>query len=524
MNNAFPTQPTLNRPSTLMPRRMKSMPGEAERESVLSILLLSMFFLALAHLAVKEFFPSPAFWLVGALGIFAGASYWVVGRRDTFGFLLAMFVCAHFAFADNQGGIWSYIVFAVFIVGAILARGPWVTISSVPLSANILVLVFLVHHILGTVLNSYGPLANLQAMVITLAQVMVFYLFASQRVSVASLKRFLAVWFAVMLWVFVMALNQKFQWVISSSPILPQRFRMFDTIATIPAASFQNSELFAEYFCFVFVISLVLLSHLKEMASLGIRIMPPLAAMFISLSSIVMGASRAAVLLAVASAVYLAYLNFILNPSARSISRAVILSGILMLGGLIVFSMGRFFSMDDMIDDFRDLNVSEINAEGVVSGKGINRSFTGAYDLFRRDSWIIGKGYNLPPNNSISLGLGEGGSDYHSLYICMPFFYGWGGTAAYVLLVFGAGIRIYLCYLRNRRLLHCLVPMALALAVIWGVFILDEYKISITRNPNYFLLIWMLLGYTHAVANSLNDVSKKTTSKIKAESPIQRLA
>jgi len=480
--------------------------SHARSVSVWGISFLSIVFLVLAHLAVKEYFPNPAFWLFGAMVIVATGLAWLLMRKDDFAFLMVIFVCSHFNFADNQGGFWSYVLFAVFLAAALFRYRTNLRISSVPLSTGIFLLIFLMHQFLGLILNPYSLVSNIQATIVTLSQMLVLYYCASQQMTEVNVKRLLSVWFAVVCWIFVIALNQKYHWVITTSPLLPQRFR--DTggyIAAIPAGSFGNSELFAEYFCIVFIIALVILSHTNEVAGLRIKKSFLLFILCISMASILMGSSRAAVILAVAAAASLMVITCVLTPSTKSLKRFALMVVVLSLSGLVMWKAGDLFALDDMIKDFEELNPSQINSESVISGKGINRSFEGAYKLLGRESWIVGKGYNLPENNTKSLGLRKGASDYHSLYVCIPFFYGWGGSAALVLLVMATGVRIFIYYLKNKRVSNALVPVALGLSVVWGAFLLDQYKISVTRNPSYFFLIWMLLGWTHAVANSLRS-------------------
>ncbi|MGV7224310.1 MAG: hypothetical protein ACQ9MH_22695 [Nitrospinales bacterium] len=482
--------------------------NQGQSRSVLSVLVLSFLCLIFAHLAVKAFFPNPVFWVIGAVLLVITGAGWMLIRKDDFGFLLALFVCAHFNFADNQGGIWAYYLCAVLLIRIALGRHRSFILSSVPISANVLVLIFLLHQIIGTILNPYSLISNIQATVVALSQLLVFYYCASQKMDGFNLKRLLAVWFAIACWVFVMGLNQKYHWLITPSPLLPQRYYGDNILASVPAGAFQNSELFAEYFCIVFVLSLVIFSSNKEMAQLRIKKNLPILMILISIASIMMGASRAAVLLALAAAFYLTFLSFAIAPSRQNFQRLFSLITILSLSGILMLFLGSFFSLDKMAADFEDLNPSKINVETVISGKGINRSFTGAYQRLSRGSWWFGYGYNLPENNPKSLGtystIEKKGSDYHSLYVCLPFFYGWVGAAAYVLLLILTGFRIYMCYLKNRKLDHFLVPIALGFAVVWGVFLLDQYKISVTRNPVYFFLTWMLLGWTHALANGMS--------------------
>lgn len=486
--------------------------GRDSKASVRSVMLLAILILATAHLSVKAFFPNPVFWVIGASLVVSIGCAWVIGRKDYFGFLLALFVCAHFNFADNQGGLWSYVLFAVFLICAFLRIRQPVNLKAVSTSASLLLLIFFIHQVLGTILNPYSLISNIQAIIVAISQVLIFYFFASQPATESNLKRLLSVWFITILWVFVIALNQKYHWVVSSSPLMPQvfRYKSLGILSSTPAGSFQNTELFAEYFCIVFVLALVIFSHSRELASLSIKKLYPLVAILISIGSIMMGGARAAVLLAVAAAFYLTILNFIVAPSGRSFRRILLILAVLLLSGLIFMKVGTYFSIENMVKDFQDLVPGKIDSESVISGEGINRSFTGAYKLLSEGSWWLGYGYNIGGNNPKSLGLKA--SDYHSLYLCLPFFYGWIGATAYVLLLFTTGLRIYISYLKNRRSDHFLVPIALGLSVAWGVFLLDQYKISVTRNPSYFFLTWMWLGLTHAVANSMHHASSKSNA------------
>lgn len=492
-------------PAQVMPHLIGSNAEKRdESRTAWSVFALSVFFLGCAHLAVKEFFPNPAFWLAGAGLILAAGLFCIIVLRDVCGFLLTLFVCAHFGFADNQGGLWAYVAASVLIIGLMIGRARIVRFGAVPMYIHALIFVFLLHQMLGIVLNAYSFVSNLQAIVITAAQILVFYAAASMDFSKANLRRFLMVWMGVAFWIFIVALNQKYHGIITQSPLLPQRFKIPGLMASIPAGSFGNSELFAEYFCFLFIIALILLSHRRELSELKIRLLFPILTLLASLACLIMGSSRAAVLLAGASAAYLSVINCIVAPSRRNFFRAGVLLLVLGVALAALVSFGKFVALDEMLSDFRELNVSKIDAEGVASGKAINRSlFKGAFRQLDRGSWWIGHGYNIPENNTASLGLRKGESDYHSLYLCIPFFYGWLGSAALVLIVVMTGLRSYRCYFRTRKLGDTLVPLALAFAVIWGIFLADQYKISITRNPNYFLMIWLLLGFTHAIANTL---------------------
>jgi len=100
--------------------------------SIRELLLMSLFFLAAAHLCIKALFPNPVFWLFGGGVIVVAGSLWCIVRKDDFGFLLVVFACTHFAIASNQGGLWSYVLCAIVFLMILLRHNPAIRLSSVP--------------------------------------------------------------------------------------------------------------------------------------------------------------------------------------------------------------------------------------------------------------------------------------------------------------------------------------------------------------------------------------------------------
>jgi hypothetical protein len=484
--------------------------------SITSVLVLAALFLATAHLAVKDLFPNPVFWVIGASITVALGLIWVGWRRDYAGFLLALFICVHFNFADRQGGFWGYVLVAVLAGGAIFSRSG-IKFSSVPAIFNVFIAVFVIMQVIGTALNPYSLTANIQASVVAASQILAFYLCASQRMTTQTLKRFLSVWFLVALWIFFTGINQRYHWINTLSPLLPQRTYSGGIMAHVPAGSFGTGELFGEYFCIIFAFSLIVLSHIKELEALRVRRFFPLIMVFFSLGSVLMSNSRASVVLAFVATLYIACLDFIIKPSTRKIGRFIIISSILAFAVVMVLNFGSYLFIDEMVSDFKSVDTSGLSASSVLSGDAINRGSLFQYGLKRLEegSWWVGYGYNITENNKLSLGFANfGAKDLHSLYLALPFYYGWAGAVAYVLLLLGTAVRIYLKYLGSaKRAGSYLIPIALGFSLLWGIFLIDQYKIGATRNPNYFLLTWMWLGITHAIANGIRDRFNEAQTK-----------
>jgi hypothetical protein len=477
-------------------------------ESVLGVFTLAAIFLIFAHLCVKAFFPNPAFWFVGAGVICVAGIAFLKNRHRLFGFLLALFVCVHFAFADNQGGLWAYVICMVFLLMMLLKNQKTFSFASVPRGINWLIIIFIIQQCVALLLNPYSFVSNLQSFIVTCSQILAFYSFSTISMSPKRVKLFFTVWFFTGSWVFFIALNQHFQWIITPSPLLPQ-FGI--VMSPTPAGSFGNSELFAEYYCILFVLSLNFIIYSKEVFQLYIKSIFPFGMLLITLGSLLMSSSRSSILLAGGALVIIFMMNVSLLLSAQNVRRTVLLFFIVVSSIAFMLAFGSFFSIDKVNADFERLDPSSISLQSIVSGEGINRDYVYklAYQRLEEESWWIGYGYGIPKNNRVSLGLTKVMvSDFHSLYLSLPIFYGWFGGAAYILLVIFTGLRALRCFLRNRRRRHYLVPVVFSLAIAWGIFLADQFIISVTRNATYFLLTWILLGLTHALINALNHYTR----------------
>ncbi len=472
--------------------------------SLLWVWLFSFIFLIFSHLAVKAFSPNPVSWIFAiTIMIFIGIG-WMVLNGDDFGFFLIIFLCGHFVFADNQGGVFPYVFFVVIVSSMLMIRRKIVVFSSVPFIFHVILLVFFIHQVIGTILNPYSLASKIQFIVLALSWVLVFYYAASLKISDINIKRFLFSWFAIVIWMFIAALNQKYHWVITLSPLLSQHEMNLSAYGT-----FECSELFSEYSCYVFVFSLIILCNLREFKVLKIKKSIILPVAFISLCNLIMGVSRASLLLAGVSVFYIIFLNVIVIPSGKNFRQALIVLAVLPVLVVLVLQLGSLVSTDLMKEDFQKLSHSKLNIKTAISGRGIHRGnlFISAVEKLRKESRWLGYGYSKGENNLKTMGLEKRRlKGYHNLYLSLPFYFGWGGAVMFILLVFGTGLRSYLTYFRLRKLNHYLVSFALGFAMLWGIFIVNQYKISLTRSPSYFFLIWMLLGFTHAIVNSSKEV------------------
>jgi len=238
-----------------------------------------------------------------------------------------MFSCVHFGFANHRGGLWSYIIFAVlFLVGLLKYKNTF-SFTSVPRIINILLLIMVVHQFLGLLLNPYSFVSNIQSFVITCSQCLVLYTCASSFLSAERFKNFMTIWFLTAAWIFITVLNQYNQWLFTNSPLLPITEARLTIFTNFPTGTFGSTELLAEYFCLVFIISIIITIYHETFEQLRIKMIYPLIMIFFALMSLIMTASRSAIILAMVAMLYIIINNTMLSSTRQKIRKNSLLVG-----------------------------------------------------------------------------------------------------------------------------------------------------------------------------------------------------
>lgn len=232
-----------------------------------------------------------------------------------------MFSCVHFGFANHRGGLWSYIIFAVlFLVGLLKYKNTF-SFTSVPRIINILLLIMVVHQFLGLLLNPYSFVSNIQSFVITCSQCLVLYTCASSFLSAERFKNFMTIWFLTAAWIFITVLNQYNQWLFTNSPLLPITEARLTIFTNFPTGTFGSTELLAEYFCLVFIISIIITIYHETFEQLRIKMIYPLIMIFFALMSLIMTASRSAIILAMVAMLYIIINNTMLSSTRQKLEK-----------------------------------------------------------------------------------------------------------------------------------------------------------------------------------------------------------
>ena len=480
--------------------------------STIGILAISFLALIAGHALLKAYMPNVAVGGMGFLLIVLLFSYVLLVRRDVFGFILVIYICSHFSYADNQGGLWNLMAFGMLILYK-LTGGRRKSFRRPDVLMYLLLGIFILWNLLGWVLKNPVPLMpRLQGIAMLFGLIIVYSMTSNLVISSDRFRKLLSITLVMLVYQFVVALNQRYpmlQWntpllggyTDTGTSILPG---VVDTPGTI-----GNFELFAEYGTLMLALLVPLLSSSATQRELrfGSNIMVVM--IFICLVIPMMTSTRSAALLSIIVVVS-CYIVFPLRVFS-GIDRVGRQLRIILIVGVLLPVVGVYVGMRHLQEDMSDLSVNKITTTSIVSGASINRGGLTSMAMKRieADPWWVGYGLGVPRSNQWAwFGVDASRSDvriadYHSLYLSLPMLYGWVGSLAYLAMILFTLFRVSSAALRYRSRKSFLVVVSVGLTLFWFVFLADQYKISVIRNPGYHMLFWIWLGLTHASMKTL---------------------
>jgi hypothetical protein len=488
---------------------------------LIGILAVAGFCLVFGHLLLKEYLPIAALGAVGFVLVAGMLSLVLIFRRDVFAFVLVIYLASHFAYADNQGGLWNLLSFGL-ILAYLLFVNRHERIGRPDRILDALVVVFVLFNIAGWVVkNPVGGVPFWLGVASLFSFVLMFRLVNNLPLSPPRIRLFLLATAAILIYELLVGINQRYAFMNINTPLLGAYRAEHGAItygSTNAQGTFRHSELFGEYGMLVLTLLIPFLCSSLTQRILNIRLITILVIAISSVAAILITSTRSAAILAVF--VCFAYLlGFLIRPSvAIDAARRQLL--LILLGIGFVVTVGTVLGTTSLGKDFADLAGEKFSMDAVTSGKAINRGglFDFALKRIETESWIVGFGHGVPRSNLWAWAgadperMSEVFADYHSLYLSLPMLYGWLGSAAFlslILLTFGRTVSAAIHF---RKLKSPLVVLVTGLSLFWFVFLIDQYKISILRTPGYVMMFWIWLGLSNAAVAALRREAKTVAS------------
>lgn len=455
--------------------------------------------LLLAFLTVDRFFPNALINVFGLLSLSIFIYFTTIRKSDYWGFVLIIFVLAHFTYASNQGGTINFAALLV-LLAAIIAGKYQAEKDPLLLVAVGLVLIF---NFGGYFFKPTAPFTEVaKGAAAFIAYILMFIFLSSLRFRPDNMGRFLIVLMFVSLYSMAIALNYLWSVYVIDNPIpflAPEPVRFGSNIVSNMTV---NSELYGEESLMLLAFCLPILMsprHVKRAYKTNWLVITLL--LMASLVGLVLSRSRSVFILMI---LLILCMPFLLNMAG--LNPAMTLRKIMIVMALIVGSayvLWSFINIDYSLERLGEINLSEVTLEGLISGELINRGpmFQYGYDRLRKENWFFGFGW-LTYDYNIKNSTGPFSVfnfDLHSLYLTLPLYFGWIGSVAFLSIFFIMLKRLWSIMRRNAMALNGWRIAALCFFLSLLFFLVNEIKIGILREPHYFMTIWIWLGLANAL-------------------------
>ena len=482
--------------------------------TITGILTVALLAQLAGHLLLKQYMPNVAVGGVGFLLVAVVFSYVLFIRRDAFGFILVVYICSHFSYADNQGGLWNLMTFGMLAIYITLNR----QVSEFPQRdrlMSILLGVFILWNILGWFMYNPVPLIQkLQGVAAFFGFILMFHLANNVVVTKERFRLFLTVSFTMVVYQFIVAIIQRYHLVGWNTPFIGTYTSLSGLIVEAKeyaptTGTLRHFELFGEYGVLLNCLLVPLLSSSFTQKDLRFGNSRIIIMVLMCLTFPILTSGRATAILSVLMFVlYYLVLPTRIFASIDRFNRQFVIIG---LFALLLPLVGAYIGLAQLEDDFSLLSNEKFSASNVISGKSINRGALISAGLQRIDSesWWVGNGYGVSRSNHWAwFGIDPEKQEvriagFHSLYLSLPMLYGWIGSLAFLAMIVLTAFRVFAASLKYRTMKSFLVVLAVGFTMFFFVFLIDQYKISILRNPNYHMIFWIWLGLANAVVKTI---------------------
>ncbi|MEI6269351.1 MAG: hypothetical protein WCP01_10760 [Methylococcaceae bacterium] len=484
-----------------------------QKLSSIKIFFISAIVLLTGHLLLQQYMPNMAVGGLAFLFLILIFSYFLIYKKDPFSFVIIIYICSHFSYGDNHGGLWNILSFVILVFYFLFVRNKN-EFNQKDTASAILLTIFIFFDVIGLALNNPMTLEPTLKGASAFFGYILMYIVASRlKITPERVRLFLYVSLIMLIYQFLVALIQYYSLVNWGTPLLGgNTLEMIKvTSANRPIGTIQNFELFAEYALLMVCISMPFLSSKTTKEEVGFNYIYLSLMIFICISIMIITSMRGATVLVVLVTVFY-YIIFPLRIIA-AINAVGQQSKIIILVALLLPAVSVYIGMKELSADFKNVNTKIMNIENIVSGKSINRG--GLSDMaaqrISNESWIFGYGFSVPESNRWAwwgfdtTKRNAPATDYHSLYLELPMIYGWLGSFSFISLILVTMHRLVMVTIKYRNKQSYLIILSLGLFVMWGMFLIHEYKIGMLRNSNYQMLFWIWLGLSSSVVKTIKE-------------------
>lgn len=481
---------------------------------IASILIVTAVCLVVGHLLLKEYMFNPAVGALGFLILFAILFIVLVLKNQIFAYVMIIYSASHFAFAENQGGLWNLLCFGLLPI-YLLRSNKRERITRSDVTMEILVVILVMANVLGWILKNPMPKEDIGlGAAVFLSYILMFRIVSNLPLTGDRLRVFLLVITVMIMWEVLVGINQRYGLFNFNTPLIGAYSKDSGSIAVghisyAALGTMKHSELYGEYCALIIALAIPFLCASTTQKVLRIRKSICYLLCVLCLSGVLLSFSRSAAILT--TVVCFVYLIGLLSRPVTAIDSYSRQIKFILFAALFLSTAGAAVGLGSLTEKMEQLSGTKFTLESVASGKALNRGnlFPMAFERMAKESWIIGFGHGVFQSNRWAWFGGDferlkyAAADYHNLYVSLPMLYGWAGSVAFLLLIIVTATRVVLAVFRYHRKESYLTVFLTGLAVFWFIFLADQYKISILRNSGYSMMFWIWLGLSNAAVKTL---------------------
>jgi O-antigen ligase len=437
----------------------------------------------------------------------AGLFFVSLYREHYFSFLMQLFICNHFMFGYESGGIYNALASFALIAYLIFYPGRFQPVSSGGKLIGILLPALAVIQVLSVLNNESAFSAKLGALFVFGNILFLFYYTTKIRISADDYISFVKITCLFTLYSFCAALNQKFTFFQSPFFFFPSLDPEAEYEYGIPRSigTLSNFEFYAEYS--LGLIALLTPAILSGSASrynsrlsylLGLVV-------FVNMLAIILSGTRSSMLLL---PMLILLICFALR---RRLSFKIVFSSVSFLAIFLILNLNfKFIDLDVFSKRSQGVDMKKLTFAKIISGEEMNRGSIFAYGIKKagQSALLYGEGYFSKRSEYVKVHFDNEGTDaipdYHNLYMSAIVIWGYLGAILFVSIFIVAVIRAIKLYRRIAHMNHFLIDLLLGFTFLFVFLLINQFKIEFIRDTNYFMLILILLAVYMSLINLLS--------------------
>lgn len=426
--------------------------------------------------------------------------FYVIKNKDIWGLTLILFICNHFSLGENNGSAFSFVILAAPLV--MKSTGTGYEVNNKNSFAKLFFSILLISVIISNISNGFEPFAqSLTGIIKIISNIIIFNLASNLIINKQKIRDLLTTMGILIVYNVFVTLNQRFQFLylpiytafmppsnrnLSATGELLQYtaddkiFQLTENVR--PMGTFFHFELMGEYTLFCLIIFLCYYLIKSKNINKNHLMIFIVSCIFVLLNTL----NRGPLILAP-----IFYMLIVIGFSLKfkNYFRFNLLMFIIPIS---VFIIIQFYS-------------------GFLENTGVftrfeGESTVGLIPLNREFLWLnaISKFPSIP---IWGMGLKGGGVFFeeligvppHSLYLALPFYYGWIAGSLFLFFVFLTIFKLYKKINYFNKVEYKI--FAFSLFLVWLAFLVDEYKIDMLRLALFQNIIYFLLGISWSLIN-----------------------